>query len=80
MIPIVERITSISNLPVMIQANAGLPKIRDGKTVFDISVLRNFLKGLKLFFNLGVSIIGGCCGTTFDYIKEVKEKQLIIEV
>ena len=37
LIPIVERITSISNLPVMVQANAGLPKIRDGKTVFDIS-------------------------------------------
>lgn len=73
LIPIVERITSISNLPVMVQANAGLPKIRDGKTVFDIST-KEFAEGAETFFNLGVSIIGGCCGTTFDYIKEVKEK------
>lgn len=73
LISIVERITSISNLPVMVQANAGLPKIRDGKTVFDIST-KEFAEGAETFFNLGVSIIGGCCGTTFDYIKEVKEK------
>lgn len=73
LIPIVERVTSISNLPVMVQANAGLPKIRDGKTVFDIST-KEFAEGAETFFNLGVSIIGGCCGTTFDYIKEVKEK------
>ncbi len=73
LLPIVERITKVSSLPVMVQANAGLPKIRNGETVFDIST-KDFADGAETFFNLGTSIIGGCCGTTFDYIREVKER------
>lgn len=73
LLPIVERITKVSNLPVMVQPNAGLPQIRNGETVFDIST-KDFADGAETFFNLGASIIGGCCGTTFDYIREVKER------
>lgn len=73
LIPIVKRIAEVSKKSIMVQANAGLPKIKDGKTTFDIDE-KNFADGAEEFFNLGATIIGGCCGTTSDYIREVKKR------
>lgn len=73
LIPIVKRIAEVSKKPIMVQANAGLPKIKDGKTTFDIDE-KKFADGAEEFFNLGATIIGGCCGTTSDYIREVKKR------
>lgn len=73
LIPIVKRIAEVSKKPIMVQANAGLPKIKEGKTIFDVDE-KNFAEGAEEFFNLGATIIGGCCGTTSDYIREVKKR------
>lgn len=71
MIGIVEAIRiSDKNIPVMIQANAGIPELIEGKTVFRESpeMMASFVPEL---IKAGVNIIGGCCGTTPEHIIEI---------
>lgn len=55
---------------IVIQANAGIPKLIDGKTVFTCSC-HDYVNQLEAIVSEGVNIIGGCCGTTPEYIQEV---------
>jgi len=71
MLPLVNTILEYSKIPVIVQANAGLPKVNQGETVFSVQI-DEFTKYTKLMAESGVSIIGGCCGTNPDYIKSVK--------
>jgi len=71
MIGIVREIRSTDkNIPVMIQANAGVPELIDGKTVFRESpeMMASYVPAL---IEAGANIIGGCCGTTPEHIKEI---------
>lgn len=70
LVPIVEKICKISNIPVIVQANAGLPDIIDGNTVYHVKE-DEYLEGVKEFIKKGASIIGGCCGTTPNFIKKI---------
>ena len=69
-LPLAKRILEYSSAPVMIQPNAGLPKIEDGKTVYKISP-EEFADYIRQMTDMGVAIVGGCCGTTPDHIKAV---------
>lgn len=69
---VIEEILQYSRIPVLIQPNAGLPKIVDGQTVFDIDI-EHYVHGMSKIIDLGVKIIGGCCGTTPEYIKRLKD-------
>lgn len=68
--PILDEILSISKLPVMVQANAGLPSMVDGNTVFNTSP-EEFARYGARFGEKGVKIIGGCCGTTDEHIEKL---------
>lgn len=71
MIDIVGEIRKVdSSTPVLVQANAGKPEIKDGKTVFPESPQSMASKVDKLITN-GANIIGGCCGTTPEHIKAI---------
>lgn len=72
LLPIVKKMTEISSIPVMVQANAGLPKFIDGETIYDVTP-EEFFDGVKKFVDMGVSIIGGCCGTNPDFIRKISE-------
>ncbi len=69
--PIVDEILKYAKAPVMIQPNAGLPKIRDGETVYDISP-EQFTEFLELIAKGGAVVFGGCCGTTPEFIKHIR--------
>lgn len=72
--PIVEEICKVSNIPVMVQPNAGLPTLTlNNETKYDVTK-EEFADTLCSFIEDGVSIIGGCCGTTPDYIRELVER------
>ena len=72
--PIVEEICRVSNIPVMVQPNAGLPTLSlNNETKYDVTK-EEFAETLCSFVDNGVSIIGGCCGTTPEYIKELAER------
>ena len=70
LLPIVKTITELATIPVIVQANAGLPVIENNQTVYKMTS-KEFLQDVKEFINLGVSIIGGCCGTNETFIKEI---------
>ncbi len=59
-----------TNLPVIVKPNAGLP--RPDNSGYDIDE-NQFAEAMKQIIDLGVCIVGGCCGTTPDYIKALKE-------
>jgi len=59
-----------STLPLLIKPNAGIPKIVDGEAVFSETPQRMAMFAKK-FAELGVNIIGGCCGNTPEHMKEV---------
>lgn len=68
MIPIVERLVKAAHVPVLVNPNAGLPKSVDGKTVYDVGP-EKFAGYMKQIAALGAAAVGGCCGTTPDYIR-----------
>jgi len=69
-IPIIEEILKYSSIPVMIQANAGLPRFDGVNTTYDIDSKEYYLH-MKKMVSMGASIIGGCCGTNPEYIREL---------
>ena len=73
MVSIVEKIHKCSSLPIIANPNAGLPKVIDGKTVFSMSP-EEFSNSAILLANAGANILGGCCGTEPEYIKETINK------
>lgn len=69
--PIIDEILKYAKAPVMIQPNAGLPQIRDGQTVYDISP-EEFTEFLELIVKGGAVVFGGCCGTTPEFIRHMR--------
>lgn len=67
---VVEEYLKYASVPVILKPNAGLPRIEDGKTVFGISSYE-FADEISPLLEKGVGIVGGCCGTTPEYISEV---------
>lgn len=63
----ITRLINCAHIPVMIQPNRGLPKIKNGVTYYDLS-LEEFDFYTKKYIDMGVSIIGGCCGTNPEFI------------
>ena len=58
------RMLTVTDKPVMVQANAGLPRVDDdGNTVFDIRA-PEYAEAVAGMIEDGVSVVGGCCGTT----------------
>ena len=58
----------MATIPVIVQANAGLPNIIGEQAYYDIDE-KEFYSGVEEFINSGASIIGGCCGTTSKLYK-----------
>lgn len=72
MIDIVKEIrTAISDVPVLVHANAGLPKNVGGVDIFP-DTPEQMADLVPALVNAGTNIIGGCCGTSPDHIKAIK--------
>lgn len=69
--PIVERMSKYTSLPLIIKPNAGLPDPATGK--YDVSP-DDFSSQLLNMTGLGIKFVGGCCGTTPDFIRSTVEK------
>lgn len=63
MLPLVERITQATALPVIVQPNAGLPTLADGETVFPGNADEMGAYAAR-FVDVGASVVGSCCGST----------------
>ncbi len=73
MLPRVKEYVEYSSLPVIVNPNAGLPRSENGATVFDINA-DEYAEIMREIALLGASVLGGCCGTTPEYIKKTVEK------
>lgn len=68
--PIAEEMSRFTNLPLVIKANAGLPDPESG--LYNVSA-EAFAKSMTKFATIGAMFVGGCCGTTPEYIKCLKK-------
>ena len=73
MIPIVEEFAKYSSTPIIVKPNAGLPVVKNGVTTFEKSA-EEFSDICALLAKMGAGILGGCCGTTPEYIRMLVEK------
>lgn len=72
LLPWAERLCALASVPVCVMPNAGLPKVREGRTVYDVTP-EEFAGQMKLIAQAGARMAGGCCGTTPAHIKAMKE-------
>ncbi len=72
MVPLVGELVELTELPLIVQPNAGMPKLVQGQTVYpeEPSVFSRYLPGL---YDAGARIIGGCCGTTPQHIRVIRQ-------
>ncbi|OGC05202.1 hypothetical protein A2276_04610 [candidate division WOR-1 bacterium RIFOXYA12_FULL_43_27] len=70
MLAISAKLKAQSSKPIMVMPNAGMPDLVDGKAVYKMTP-ETFAKHAAKFVELGVAIVGGCCGTSPKHIKEV---------
>lgn len=76
---VVDEYLEYASVPVLLKPNAGLPKSENGETVYDVFP-EEFSEDILSYVNEGVRIVGGCCGTTPDFIKASVEKTKDIAV
>ena len=70
LLPVVERLLASTTLPVIVQPNRGLPVLENGKTVYKLDI-DEFDRYTEKMLEMGVSVIGGCCGTTPEFIQRI---------
>ena len=73
MLEVAKDYTQYASIPVCVSPNAGMPRTENGKTVFDVTV-EEFSDIMRDIALMGVSVLGGCCGTTPEYIRKTVEK------
>lgn len=70
--PLVQDFMKYASVPVIVNPNAGLPRSEGGKTVYDIGP-DEFESSMKEILDMGISMAGGCCGTTPEHIKRLNQ-------
>ena len=70
MLELLPRFVNSMSVPLLVKPNAGLPRVEDGRTVYDLDA-KQFAGVMKEIAAQGGCILGGCCGTTPQYIREL---------
>ena len=70
--PIIEKIINTAHKPIIIQPNRGLPTLKNGKTIYTLE-FSEFDEYVKKYIDMGVSIVGGCCGTNPEFIEGISK-------
>jgi len=69
---VVASLLASASVPVLVEPNAGLPELIDGKTVFRLPPAP-FAEKTAAFAAMGARVLGGCCGTTPDHIAALRQ-------
>lgn len=72
MLQVVKLMAAYARVPIMVKPNAGLPRLMEGRTVFDMGP-EEFGKYAADLVAAGAGILGGCCGTTPLHIRSARE-------
>jgi 5-methyltetrahydrofolate--homocysteine methyltransferase len=73
LMPVIGEYLKYSSIPVIVKPNAGMPVVRDGETCYDLSP-SEFASDVSDMMRLGARVVGGCCGTTPEYISELTKE------
>ena len=65
-----KRYLTETDLPVIVSPNAGLPRVADGKTVYDVTA-EEFASVAAGIGEAGAAVLGGCCGTDPEFIRSL---------
>jgi 5-methyltetrahydrofolate--homocysteine methyltransferase len=71
-LPVCRRLRAATNLPVWIKPNAGLPEVVNGVVVYNTTPAQFAAHALKVR-EAGANFIGGCCGTSPEFIRVLRE-------
>jgi len=69
---VVDTLLQYASVPVLVKPNAGLPVLRDGRTLYDLTPA-DFAAQMAEFAQKGATVLGGCCGTTPEYIRALSD-------
>lgn len=72
-VEICRRMRAVTDRPLWIKPNAGLPELIDGRTIYRTTP-EEFAAQVPALLDAGANFVGGCCGTTPDFIRAVAEK------
>lgn len=72
---VIKRMSRVTSLPLISEANAGMPILKHGATVFPATP-EQMTEHMEQSLALGVRVYGGCCGTTPDHIRHIAETGL----
>lgn len=75
MLEIIKKMKAYAKIPIIAKPNAGLPKLVNGCTVFDMDA-KTFGSYGQQFIDAGVNLLGGCCGTSPEYIQAITRETL----
>lgn len=78
MIEIIKRIKPYSKVPLVAKPNAGIPKLVKGETIFSMKPKEFGSFGKELVLS-GANMLGGCCGTSPEYIKELRKSAIKVK-
>jgi len=70
MIGLIPLFAAATELPLLFQSNAGMPKLVDGKAIYDMGP-DEFAEWIPRFVHSGARLVGGCCGTTPEHIRKI---------
>lgn len=80
MIELIREISKAVSIPVIAKPNAGMPSLNEaGETVYDMDA-DTFAREMKKLVEAGASVLGGCCGTSPEYIQKLVEATAAMEV
>jgi 5-methyltetrahydrofolate--homocysteine methyltransferase len=68
---IAARMLAVSKIPVIVQPNAGMPRVQDGRTLYDVGA-EEYALAMQEMAKTGAAVCGGCCGTTPAYIQAMR--------
>ncbi len=72
MLDLVTQAIEMTNIPISAKPNAGQPRIQGSQTLYD-QPIEEFVSDIQEMINLGVKVVGGCCGTSPKTIYEIRK-------
>ena len=70
MLPLVARLRKVTEKPILVKPNAGIPAVRNGQTIYPDDPKR-FADAMKKLAEAGAWLLGGCCGTTPEHLRSM---------
>ena len=76
LVSLVRNMKAVARIPLLVKPNAGMPAISDdGEAVYPMTAAE-FASHMRVLLEAGANLIGGCCGTTPEFIAEMKRELL----